>query len=424
MLWKKTKQFWKIGFSTISTVLMLSISGCSDASPEEIKIDEIITEVQPITESIEQNFPENPKEDDEKITNICLELYQKAATEYKLSDLEAIRSIVNQFGQNGYPAVDSKNQIDMTRAEQVMQFCKKVDTQETAEITIIEVNDIGGFTKYDLQTKEGKVDVVTSYYQYENGMIKREVTGNFQAEYWNYTREGYLMFSGVWFAQDMYVLTLSGAEEHVAFRVEPLEETYRELNRRYLLPVGYAQNDMFLMDWSEDDFSTLNFYDLYDIFYQLKNGKNVPYVADENLGVGAVYQIPKDEFESVIMTYLKIDSKTLQSKTNYNEENGTYEYKPRGFYDAEYPEHPYPEVVGYTENSDGTITLTVNVVFPHAGNSKVYAHEVIVRPLEDGGVQYVSNHIIPSEENQEVTWHIKRLTTQEWEKMYGEVQSD
>ena len=51
----------------------------------------------------------------------------------------------------------------------------------------------------------------------------------------------------------------------------------------------------------------------------------------------------------------------------------------------EYPEYPYSEVVGFTENSDGTITLTANVVFPHSGNSKVYAHEVVVRPLEDGG---------------------------------------
>ena len=43
--------------------------------------------------------------------------------------------------------------------------------------------------------------------------------------------------------------------------------------------------------------------------------------------------------------------------------------------------------------------------FPYSGNSKVYVHEVVVRALEDGGVQYVSNRIIPSEENCEETWH-------------------
>ena len=43
----------------------------------------------------------------------------------------------------------------------------------------------------------------------------------------------------------------------------------------------------------------------------------------------------------------------------------------------------------------------------------------MVRPLEDGGVQYVSNRIIPSEDNSEETWHTPRLTAEEWEELYG-----
>ena len=145
---------------------------------------------------------------------------------------------------------------------------------------------------------------------------------------------------------------------------------------------------------------------------------------DDNLAVSAVYQIPKEKFESVIMKYFNINSETLQSKSVYHSENSTYEYKPRGFEEVEYPEYPYSEVIGFTENSDGTITLTANVVFPYAGDSKVYAHEVVVRPLEDGGVQYVSNRIIPSEDNSEETWHTSRLTLEEWEAPSLSKQSD
>ena len=176
---------------------------------------------------------------------------------------------------------------------------------------------------------------------------------------------------------------------------------------------------MFIVDWSEDDFGDLNFYDMYDLLYPKVNGTYTPYVADDNLGVGAVYRIPKDDFESVIMAYFNIDSETLQSKTIYYAEDETYEYKPRGFEEVEYPEYPYSEVVGFTENSDGTLTLTANVVFPYADNSKVFAHEVVVRPLENGGVQYVSNRIIPSEDNCEETWHTPRLTAKEWDEIYG-----
>ena len=411
MLLRKTAWSWKSGLAVISFVLMLSVSGCSDASPEEDTVSETVIDIQTI--------PEEPQENAEEIINICIDFYKKAAEENKIADLETIRSIVNCLGENGYPAVDSRNQIDMTEAEQVEWFCEMVDTQEEAEITIIEVSYLGGFVKYDLETKDGNVDVVRSYYKYENGNMKREVTGSYQAEYWNYTEDGYLMFSGVWFSKELYVLTLSGAEEHTALREQPLDETYRELSRKYLLPIGFEQNNMFIVDWSEDDFGELNFYDMFDLLYPKVYGTNIPYVADDNLGVGAVYQIPKDDFERVILPYFDIDSETLQSKTIYNAEDKTYEYKPRGFEEVEYPEYPYSEVIGFTENGDGTLTLTANVVFPYVGDSKVYAHEVVVRPLENGGVQYVSNRIIPSEDNCEETWHTPRLTAKEWDEIYG-----
>ena len=409
MLLKRTTWFWKVGLMAISFMLMLSVSGCSDTPPEETQVDETVVEVQTI--------PENSQA--EEIIDICVDLYEKAVEENKIADLEMIRSIVNRLGENGYPAVDSKNQIDMTEAEQVVRFCDMVDNKEEAELTILEVSYLGGFVKYDLQTKDGNVDVVRSYYKYENGNIQREVTGSYQAEYWSYTEDGYLVFSGNWYSEELYILTAGLVEENTALRVQPLDETYRELGRKYLLPISFEQNNMFLVDWNEDDFGDLNFYDMYDILYPKVNGQYVPYVADDNLGVGAVYRIPKDEFESVIMKYFNIDSETLQSKTIYYSEDETYEYKPRGFYEVEYPEYPYSEVVGFTENSDGTITLTANVVFPYAGDSKVYAHEVVVRPLEDGGVQYVSNRIIPSEDNCGETWHTPRLTAEEWEELYG-----
>lgn len=408
---KRTVQYWRIGFIAISIMMLLSVSGCSDTHLEDEQVVE--------SEIAVQDQQQNVKDNEDEIIEICSQLYKKASDENKIADLETVRIIVNQFGENGYPAVDSRNQINMTEPEKVVEFCEKVDAQEEAEITILEVSYLGGFVKYDLHTKDGKVDVVRSYYKYENGDMYREVTESYQAEYRNYTEDGYLMFSGVWFSEELYVLTLSGAEEHTALRVQPLDETYRELSRKYLLPIGFEQNNMFIVDWSEDDFGDLNFYDMYDLLYPKVNGTYTPYVADDNLGVGAVYRIPKDDFESVIMAYFNIDSETLQSKTIYYAEDETYEYKPRGFEEVEYPEYPYSEVVGFTKNSDGTLTLTANVVFPYAGDSKVFAHEVVVRPLENGGVQYVSNRIIPSEDNYRETWHTPRLTAEEWEKIYG-----
>ena len=410
MLLKKTAWFWKIGLAVISFLLMFSISGCSDTLPVEDTVSETVIDVQVIPEE---------SQEDEEIIEICLDLYKKASEENKIADLEMIRSIVNRFGENGYSTVDSQNQIDMTNPEQVIDFCEKVKAKEEAEIVIIQVDYLGGFVHYELQTEDGNVEICRSYYDYKNGSLEKSDSVNYQVEYWKYTEEGYLMFSGSWYSEELYLLTLSGVEDHIALRVQPLDEKYREMSRKYLLPISFERNNMFIVDWNEADFGDLNFYDMYDILYPKVNGQYVPYVADDNLSVSAVYRIPKEEFESVIMKYFNIDSETLQSKTVYDSEDSTYEYKPRGFEEVEYPEYPYSEVIGYTENSDGTITLTANVVFPYSGNSKVYAHEVVVRPLEDGGVQYVSNRIIPSEDNSEETWHTPRLTLEEWEELNG-----
>ena len=152
MLLRKTAWFWKSGLAVISFVLMFSISGCSDTPPEEDTVSETVIDVQDVSEEEQEN--------EEEIINICIDHYDKAAEENKLDDLEIIRSIVNRLGENEYPAVDSRNQVNMTEAEQVLEFCEKVDAQEEADITILEVGYLGGFVKYDLHTKDGNVDVV------------------------------------------------------------------------------------------------------------------------------------------------------------------------------------------------------------------------------------------------------------------------
>ena len=127
---------------------MFSISGCSDTPPEEDTVSETVIDVQDVSEEEQEN--------EEEIINICIDLYKKAAEENRIADLETIRSIVNCLGENGYPAVDSRNQINMTEPEKVVEFCEKVDAQEEAEITILEISYLGGFVKIRFAHKRRK----------------------------------------------------------------------------------------------------------------------------------------------------------------------------------------------------------------------------------------------------------------------------
>ena len=286
-------------------------------------------------------------------------------------------------------------------------------------MTVVEVAGKGSCIIRKMETKSGDVKIIRSYYVYGDGKMELSSKDTYKAESWEYTEDGYLMFSGELTLKDSYEITRDKMMEYTAYRVLPLDETCRELNRKYLLPVGYACNNMFLENWSEEDFGELDFYDLFDVFHPQPVNESAYYTSDNGMKTCAVYMIPKEEFEQTIMSKFQISSEILQSKTVYHPEEKRYEYKPRGLEEVEYPEYPYPEVTEYKKNANGTLTLKVNTVFPYRGISKVYTHEVTVRDTSGGEIQYVANRIVEPMKDQDIEWHKPRLTRAEWEAQYG-----
>ncbi len=399
-------------FAMIILILPI-LMGCGDKMPEVLDI-EIAQQ-----DSEAYSFDNKDSASTECIAEILRDIYEEAADTNTLGSLDMMRRMVAVLGENGYVAVDSWNQIDMVQAEQVIDFCKAVDEKEMDELTIIVVMEMG-IRKFDLKTEDGSVNIVRGYYQYDqNGSLQNRSTVSYPADFWQYTEEGYLIFEGSYFSDEGYILTLNDTPEHTMLRILPLDEKCREYNRMYILQIGYWKNNLFLCNWSEDDFGDLDFYDLFDRFYPMIYGQPVPYMPDENLGVGAVYQVPEELFEDVIGAYFNMDRETLRSKTTYLSEPAAYEYRSRGFYEGQYPDIAYPEVVGYMENEDGTVTLHINAVYPHENTSKEFSHTTVIRPLSEDSFQYVSNGIILPEGEHEIWWHSNRLTEEEWKEVYG-----
>ncbi len=403
----------KKGTAVIGIMATLLLSGCGNT--EAHNPEQNISNPAAVVVEQEEGGPSDAKH----IAALYRDLYEEAQRSTIIGDLETTRSFIRRLGENGYAAVDEKNQIDMTNPEQVIHFCEAVGDKEAAELTLIVVSDSGGFMKYDLHTADGMVEVDRGYYQYADGKLEKVNAASYMAQEWQYTQEGYLMFWGNYYSESYHALVASDAAEHVAIRVEPLEERCRELNRYYLLPVGYGNNNLFLVNWSEADYGTLDFYDLFDRFYPDIYQRSVPYAADDNLNAGKVYQIPADTFETVIGRYFRIEEETLRQKTGSLSQEGTYAYRPRGFYENDYSDVPYPEVVNYKEKEDGTIVLTVNAVYPEDNTSRSFTHETVIRPLEDGRYQYVSNQVIYPEETYDAWWHAERLTGEQWQETYN-----
>lgn len=356
----------------------------------------------------------------EEILEICSKTYAKAEKEGKLDDLEMIRDLIKELGEKGFTAVDSENQVNMTEYEKLIQFSEKAEAKKNGRMTVVEVAKGGSCIIRNMETHDGIVNMIRSYCIYENGKLKQSSEDIYRTESWEYTEDGHLMFSGRLAFEGSYEVTRNEIMEYMAYRVLSLDETCRELNRKYILPIGYERNNMFLTDWSEEEFAELDFYDMFDLFYQENHTANGEFTFGNAMGTSAVYLISKEKFEPVIKSKFKISSEVLQSKTVYYPCEEVYEYKPRGLEETEYPEYPYPEVIGYVNNDDGTLTLKVQAVFPYRGVSKAYIHEVTVRDTKDGGIQYVGNRIIEPINNPEIRWHVPRLTRTEWEELYGD----
>ena len=106
----------------------------------------------------------------------------------------------------------------------------------------------------------------------------------------------------------------------------------------------------------------------------------------------------------------------------YQRVNKTYLYRPRGMHDAETPYEPEPEVTACEEQEDGTLKLAVNAVWQMEMQSCAFTSELVVRPLENGAFQYVSNRVVPLPDSNGAVWYTPRLSQEEWTAFYRNTQ--
>lgn len=327
------------------------------------------------------------------------DIYFEAAETDRLHTPEVRKAILQCLGEAGYTAVDRNNQWNMVNPEAAERFCTLAEDGGNAGVTILSILDNGGFIRYDLQTSGGKMDVVRSSLYWENGEPEVQYNKAYTVRSWKYTQKGYFFF------EEYYPGGYGEPSGQVALRIKPLDEKCREFNRKYCLSPGYGMNNLFLCDWNESDFGALNFYDIYENFYALKYGVSV---TDKYSVDGTVYELLPEAFEPVLQTHLRVETEKIRQRTDWNEASGTYTYRPRGLREYESaPDIPWPEVVEYKENGDGTLQLTVDAIWQEKRLDKAFTHEVTVRPRSGGGFEYVSNRVLSRAEGVDFSWYEK-----------------
>ena len=406
MLYQKIRRFWinilpnkRKSIVLLVLAMLVLCTGCkqnTDVETEEDKTEQQIYE------------------DSQKLAEGYRKIYETAVSQGNLNTLEVQQKIIDSISSSGYAAVDRDDQINMVNYEQVEDFCKSAEEGREDSVTIISLLDEGDFVRYDMKTKDGEIDVIVSTVRWEKSEPKVCYYHEFIAHSWEYTDKGYF------FIEEYHPPGYDGAPGELAFRVKSLEQSCRELNRKYVYLVGYERNKLLITDWDEQDYSELDFYDLYERLYYIKYGTYVPYEAFE----GAEYEVPEQGFEEVIQSYFQIEKEQIAANTMYEANEKSYLYRPRGLHDSEQPYEPYPEVVAYEKQGDGTLRLFIEAVWERKMTDHAVTSELVVRPLEDGSFQYVSNHVTGWDENLEIPWYTPRLTDEEWQHYYGNIQNE
>lgn len=183
--------------------------------------------------------------------------------------------------------------------------------------------------------------------------------------------------------------------DYAQIRLQPPNREAYDLSRKYILPVGYQMVNLFLCDWQEGSWGALSFHDLLEALYQRETGEELEWEGFPNKGSPARRRIPGALFEEAILPYFQISREEFRDLCLYDPEEDTYPWRPIHGDDLTGWKYPMcePEVVSWQENSDGTLTLEVQVYSPELKTDRLFCHVLTVRPLQGDAFQYASNRV-------------------------------
>lgn len=381
----------------MTAVMALGAVGCSSMEKQMQESD------------LSQKKKEGTQEESLQIAEGFRDVYEEAQAEGNLKDRQVQEELIRAIGEQGYAAVDTENRINMVNSEQMETFLQEAGQGREAEASMFCVTDEGGFIRYDLETRESVMDVTVSSLRWQNGEPEVWYTHDFEATDWEFTEKGYF------FLEEARPAGYDGAPGQKAFRIRPLDADCRQEYEKYLSMIGYERNNMLITDWSEENYGDLEFYDLFERLYQAQYGSMNPYEAHE----GARYEVPQELVENVLCSRFRIDIQTLRQRMTYHAAGRTYEYRPRGLRDGGAPYGPVPEVTACERQKDGTLCLTVDAVWPREWMERALQSRLVVRLLENGSFQYVSNQVVYRDARMTWSWYEPRFTEEEWEQYYG-----
>lgn len=307
---------------------------------------------------------------------------------------QSIDAIESRLLERGLDVIDSSADCPgyFVNAEHFRQFWDSVQRDEKASQEVIAIRDSGALSYRLLTHQDGTTYVYSLVYS---------LAGDEDPDY-----EMHQVYGAELTEQGNFYYRINPEDDchyanYTLIRLQKPDQELWELYSKYILAGGYTATNIFLTDWTEDDFSPLCFNDLWEYVYRYRTGTQFwpdgcAYDKSRNC-----YLIPAAEFESAVLPFFKLDAQTLRQLADYDAQTDSYPWRQvesndYAFYLSYYTIEP--EVTACRTNADGTLALTVEARSTDLGIDCLFSHEVTVRPMEDGGFQFVGNRVLSQTE--------------------------
>ena len=310
----------------------------------------------PVDEKAGELAKEECKEIMEMIEDIYINADKGIASNVVLSD-ETILQMKEIIIETGNPITSPEPYAVMENYKKLEDFLYACMNDEKGSAVVYELNYSGSVSR-----KEYIFDGTDMYLLATGGIWNRNNQPSIsyvsytRIKQWEYTEKG-------WFCYELCVPEYPEVTEMVdgsyLIRVKPMTEEQREMSERCVQGLGYQGNNLLCSNWDVTHMEELDFNGMYEYLYTMKYGER--FNAED-------YQngIPRDTFEDLIMEYLPITEDQIREYGVFDEESQTYPWARLGCmnYSPTFFGTSLPEVIDIRENEDGTVTLTVEAVWP------------------------------------------------------------
>ena len=317
---------------------------------------------------------------------------------------QTIEEMLIAIGNAGYAAQDSRGEHNM-RAYAVLDAFGRDAVTRTDDISgsYLTVYPDGHISAFLLARERGRWHLYsTSAAWNDDGSFRIYSAGRYAVGSVQYTEKGWLIYTRD--TSDFDENQRANTDAYIMVRVLPLDGEAKVLCARYIEPVGYFENNLFITNWTDPNFAPIDFNSLYAYIFGMYNGTEM--LSSYNVrryykavGGTKLYLIPQDIFENNVGVYFRIDKTALRNISDYSRSLGGYFFIG---YDRDYfnvtPRTPKPEVVSYRYNGDGSITMVVDAVNAWYGTDRAFRHELTVMPGNGSGFRYVSNRLLEAKE--------------------------